>query len=102
MLEQVAAEQAKAAEKALLASGGRKNDRERLLNPLTCEAPLLVAGRVARLSDGRIGRFGWKSQVATLREFTLQACSTELGLEVPGFPRAAPPWKKDYRVPDLT
>jgi CxxC motif-containing protein (DUF1111 family) len=39
-----------------------------------------------------------------LREFTLQACSSELGLEVPGFARAAPPWKSDYKAPgiDLT
>ncbi len=101
VLEELAAEQAKAAEKALLASGGRKNDRDRPLNPLTCEPLIPVAGRVARLPDGRIGRFGWKSQVASLREFTLQACSTEIGLEVPGFPRAAPPWKRDYQAPGL-
>ena len=63
--------------------------------------PLPVAGRVARLKDGSVGRFGWKSNVATLREFTLQECSAELGLEVPGFPRAAPPWNKDYIAPGL-
>jgi CxxC motif-containing protein (DUF1111 family) len=40
----------------------------------------------------------------TCSEFTLQACSSELGLEVPGFARAAPPWKTDYKAPgiDLT
>lgn len=65
---------------------------------------LPVRGRVARLPDGRAGRFGWKASVASLQEFTLQACSSELGLEVPGFPRAAPPWKSDYKAPgiDLT
>jgi CxxC motif-containing protein (DUF1111 family) len=59
---------------------------------------------VARLKDGRVGRFGWKASVASLREFTLQACSSELGLEVPGFARAAPAWKSDYKAPgiDLT
>jgi CxxC motif-containing protein (DUF1111 family) len=63
-----------------------------------------IQGRVSHLKDGRVGRFGWKSHVATLREFTLQACSNELGLEVPGFHRAAPPWKKNYQAPgiDLT
>ncbi len=63
-----------------------------------------VRGRVARLKDGRAGRFGWKASVASLQEFTLQACSSELGLEVPGFARAAPPWKSDYKAPgiDLT
>jgi CxxC motif-containing protein (DUF1111 family) len=39
--------------------------------------------------------------VATLREFTLQACSNELGLEVPGFHRAVPPWKKDFKAPGI-
>src|SRR5262249_20997910 len=68
------------------------------------EEVLPVKGRVARLKDGRAGRFGWKASVASLREFTLQACSSELGLEVPGFARAAPPWKSDYKAPgiDLT
>src|SRR4029077_3909909 len=65
------------------------------------QAALPLTGRVARLKDGRIGRFGWKAHVATLREFTLQACSNEIGLEVPGFPRAAPPWKKNYKAPGL-
>src|SRR5207247_1340636 len=44
---------------------------------------LPVSGRVARLKDGRVGRFGWKAQTATLREFTLQASAVEIGLEVP-------------------
>jgi hypothetical protein len=63
----------------------------------TCTFPRKVNG-------SHIGRFGWKGNVATLREFTLQACSNELGLEVPGVPRAAPPWQKNYKAPgnDLT
>jgi CxxC motif-containing protein (DUF1111 family) len=52
-----------------------------------------VHGRVNRLRDGRIGRFGWKAQTATLREFVLTACSIELGLEVPGHPQATDPRK---------
>ncbi len=47
-----------------------------------------VKGRVSRLPDGRIGRFGWKSQTASLREFVLAACANELGLEVPGHHQA--------------
>jgi CxxC motif-containing protein (DUF1111 family) len=62
---------------------------------------LPVSGRVARLRDGRVGKFGWKAQTASLREFTLQACANELGLEVPGFPQAAPPWKPGYKAPGL-
>jgi CxxC motif-containing protein (DUF1111 family) len=89
VFEEVAAEQAKAASDA----------------PKSSEFGVLpIRGRVARLKDGRVGRFGWKASVASLREFTLQAASSELGLEVPGFARAAPPWKSDYKAPgiDLT
>jgi CxxC motif-containing protein (DUF1111 family) len=93
VLDEVAAEQAKASGDAPRSSGFRRGD-----------GVLPVRGRVARLKDGRAARFGWKASVASLREFTLQACSSELGLEVPGFARAAPPWKSDHKAPgiDLT
>jgi CxxC motif-containing protein (DUF1111 family) len=55
-----------------------------------------VKGRVSRLVDGRVGRFGWKAQTATLREFVLSAAAVELGLEVPGRHQASDP-----RVPPL-
>jgi CxxC motif-containing protein (DUF1111 family) len=71
------------------------------LSAIAKDPPLPVMGRVARLKDGRVGRFGWKGQTATLREFTLQACAIEIGLEVPGFPQTAPPWKADYKAPGL-
>jgi CxxC motif-containing protein (DUF1111 family) len=53
-----------------------------------------VPGRVARLRDGRIGRFGWKAQSPDLDDFVRIACAVELGLEVPGHPQA-----RDPRVP---
>ncbi len=53
--------------------------------------PLAARGRVHRLKDGRIGRFGWKAQVASLEDFVLSACASELGLEVPGHHQAASP-----------
>ena len=43
-----------------------------------------IHGRVSGLPDGRLGRFGWKSQMASLDDFVRAACSNELGLEVPG------------------
>ena len=55
-----------------------------------------VKGRVSRLKDGRIGRFGWKAQTATLEEFVLSAAAGEIGLEVPGRHQAADP-----RLPGL-
>ena len=46
---------------------------------------------MSRLKDGRIGRFGWKAQTATLKEFVLSAAAGEMGLEVPGRRQAADP-----------
>ncbi len=46
-----------------------------------------VRGRVSRLADGRVGRFGWKAQTASLRDFVLAACANELGLECRGITR---------------
>ncbi len=60
---------------------------------------LRISGRVLRLKDGRIGRFGWKNSVATVREFTALACATELGLEVPGMHRSPPSWVENYKAP---
>jgi mono/diheme cytochrome c family protein len=40
-------------------------------------------GRVRILPDGRVGKFGWKAQFATLREFVAAACAGELGLSNP-------------------
>lgn len=54
-----------------------------------------VTGRVARLADGRIGRFGWKSQKATLHDFTMTACAVELGLHVPEHSQSSLPYQAD-------
>ena len=45
-----------------------------------------VRGRVARLIDGRVGKFGWKGEFATLTDFVKAACANELGLSNPGRP----------------
>ena len=50
-----------------------------------------LRGKVSRMSDGRIGRFGWKGQIAGLHEFVRSACASELGLEVPGHAQAPSP-----------
>lgn len=104
VLEQIAAEQEKAAraqtskqEAPKDGDVGADGSRGQVFE----DGPLPVKGRVSRLKDGRVGRFGWKANVATLKEFTLQASSGELGLEVPGFPRAAPAWKPGYKAPGL-
>src|SRR5262249_31274117 len=60
-----------------------------------------VNGRVGRLADGRLGRFGWKAQTATLRDFVLSAAAIELGLEVPGQAQAADPRVPPLKAPGL-
>jgi CxxC motif-containing protein (DUF1111 family) len=100
VLEEVAAEQAAAAANPV---DSAKEPRWRRRNDDygQVEIALSVSGRVSHLKDSRIGRFGWKADVATLREFTLRACANELGLELPGYARAAPPWIKDYKASGL-
>lgn len=56
-----------------------------------------VTGRIARLKDGKIGRFGWKAQKANLHDFTMTACAVELGLHVPDHAQAGLPHKPDYK-----
>ena len=55
-----------------------------------------IKGRVSTLPDGRLGRFGWKGQIATLGNFVRSACSNELGLEVPGHHQAILASAKDF------
>src|SRR5262249_32938780 len=47
-------------------------------------------GRVRVLADGRIGKFGWKAQFATLEEFVAAACANEIGLGNPLMEQAKP------------
>ncbi len=47
---------------------------------------------MSRLPDRSIGRFGWKAQTASLKEFVLTACAVELGLEVPDHPQGKLPY----------
>ena len=46
------------------------------------------------MKSGRIGRFGWKAQTTSLREFVLGACASELGLEVPDIGRRSLRWPR--------
>jgi CxxC motif-containing protein (DUF1111 family) len=47
--------------------------------------PENIRGRSPRLKGGGRGRFGWKSNTATLTDFNENACSVELGLSTPRF-----------------
>src|SRR5213076_1349481 len=45
-----------------------------------------ISGRPNRTADGRLGRFGRKAQVATLREFNAGAFVNEMGITSPAEP----------------
>jgi hypothetical protein len=45
--------------------------------------PATVRGHLNVLADGRIGRFGWKAQTATLVEFMAEALRDEMGVTNP-------------------
>jgi mono/diheme cytochrome c family protein len=47
-------------------------------------------GRPRILPDGRVGKFGWKGQAATLEEFVAAACANEIGLGNPLMAQATP------------
>jgi CxxC motif-containing protein (DUF1111 family) len=50
----------------------------------------IVPGRPRVLPDGRVGKFGWKAQFATLEEFVAAACANEIGLGNPRMEQARP------------
>jgi len=62
-----------------------------VLVALAASQPAEVRGRISRTREGRIGKFGWKGQIASLHEFVRGACANEMGLEVPGFSQAMSP-----------
>lgn len=48
-----------------------------------------------------VGRFGWKAQVASLKDFVESACANELGLEVPTHHQARSPLDASKKAPGL-
>jgi hypothetical protein len=62
-----------------------------------------VPGRPRVLADGRVGKFGWKAQFATLEEFVAAACANEIGLGNPRMEQARPMVRTPYPPvpPDL-
>jgi CxxC motif-containing protein (DUF1111 family) len=56
-------------------------------------------GRALHLAKGRVGKFGWKAQMASLSEFVQAACANELGLGNPG---AAQPTPINATAPNLS
>ena len=61
----------------------------------------LPVGRAARLANGKVGRFGWKAQSASLSAFVQAACANELGLGNPGQAQPRPISYPSYQPPGL-
>jgi CxxC motif-containing protein (DUF1111 family) len=57
-----------------------------------------ISGRPARTSGGGIGKFGWRGQIETLRDFVLAACANELGLQTSGHAQAVNPLAAHYKA----
>ena len=68
---------------------------------VAAQQPAEIRGRVSRTPDGRVGRFGWKAQIASLSEFIRAACANELGLEVPGHSQAVSPLAPSQKAKGL-
>jgi CxxC motif-containing protein (DUF1111 family) len=57
-----------------------------------------VAGRVPRATGGGVGRFGWRGQTASLRQFVTIACANELGLQTKDNPQPVNPLGANYQL----
>ncbi|WP_020472567.1 di-heme oxidoredictase family protein [Zavarzinella formosa] len=70
------------------------NQRNRRASTVAREFQLdftsVPVGRVPTTDDGRVGKFGWKGQTASLSEFVSAACANELGLGTPTVRQATP------------
>jgi CxxC motif-containing protein (DUF1111 family) len=75
---------------------------ERLKWGLTpADTEKVPVGRAVRLADGRVGRFGWKAQTASLSDFVQAACANELGLGNPGQAQPKSLARPGYQAPGL-
>ena len=57
-----------------------------------------VAGRAPRATGGGVGRFGWRGQTDSLRQFVMIACANELGLQTKDHPQPLNPLSSEYRL----
>jgi CxxC motif-containing protein (DUF1111 family) len=71
-------------ERVILAQERAQMLRWRVADATTGEGEFAPVGRAFRLPDGKIGKFGWKGQSASLLSFVQAACANELGLGNPG------------------
>ncbi len=58
-----------------------------------------ISGRIATLSDGRYGRFGWRGKKSSLLEYVDLASADHLGLETKRVQQPRDPMMPEYRNP---
>jgi CxxC motif-containing protein (DUF1111 family) len=85
-------------EREIIAGEKRQRLKAGLASADTESAPV---GRALRLTNGRVGRFGWKAQTASLADFVQAACANELGLGNPSQAQPQPLSKPNYQAPGL-
>ncbi|QVL32471.1 thiol oxidoreductase-like protein [Telmatocola sphagniphila] len=78
----------------------RRNLIKGTISDLKLDFDAIPQGRPRILKDGRVGKFGWKGQFATLEEFVAAACSNEIGLSNPKMGQAQPLSHPEYPVPE--
>lgn len=69
---------------------GLRNAVAKVGRELSGEFGGMPVGRPRVLADGRIGKFGWKAQFASLEDFVAAACANEIGLGNPVMGQAKP------------
>jgi CxxC motif-containing protein (DUF1111 family) len=62
---------------------------------------IVVRYRRGPVTGDSVGRFGWKAQTASLKDFVESACANELGLEVPSHHQAKSPLDDSKKEPGL-
>ncbi|MBI3837395.1 MAG: c-type cytochrome [Planctomycetia bacterium] len=62
---------------------GLRRNAQVMAKELSADFSGTPIGEVRKLPGGRVGKFGWKGQFATLGEFVAAACAVELGLTNP-------------------
>lgn len=65
------------------------------------ESYIGIRGKVALAGSGGVGKFGWRGQIGSLKEFVMGACSNELGLQVPGEEQPIDPLDPAHKSPGL-
>lgn len=57
-----------------------------------------ISGRISLTGAGRVGKFGWRGQSASLSDFVAGACAAEMGLQQKTRPQSLNPLQPNTRI----